>query len=139
MPRRMLAFLANTDTTAQIAANTVGHTVIPMGILATWLGYLPAVGAALVTTLGAIFYAIQIYESNTFQHWRSNHLMKRKARKLAKLRAKEKLVLAKIEALQTLKVARVEAQRVLSVAQADAAKIAAKSPVEIAEKQNPTI
>lgn len=119
--------------------NTVGHTLLPLGAVATLVGLLPTVLGVLVTSLGAIFYSIQIYESSTFRHWRMNHIMRKKARKLARLRAKERIVVAKIEALQTLKDARIEATSIMSTAKAEAAKVEAHTPVAIAEKQNPTI
>ena len=127
------------DTVPTTVINTVGHTFIPLGAFASIVGYLPVIGGLIVTLLGAVFYSIQIYESRTFQHWRTNHIMKSKARRLAKLRAKEKVLVAKIEAVEKIKAARSEARMLVDSATADAAKIVAQAPATIASKQNPTI
>lgn len=92
-------------------------TVSAGAIIGTLLGILPAAAAC-----GAfVWYLIQIYESRTFQHWINNRRTIWRARKLAKLRAQEKIVLAKIEALATVKAAERDARAKV----ADAATVAA--------------
>lgn len=99
----------------------VVDTVSAGAIIGTLLGLLPAAAA-----LGAFcWYMIQIYESRTFQHWINNRKIIWRARRLAKLRAQEKIVLAKIEALATVKAAEREARAKV----ADAATTAAVEQV----------
>jgi hypothetical protein len=97
----------------------VGHSLSTTAILGSLAGLFPPIAAV----AAVIWYTIQVYESRTFQHWYRNRQMVHRARKLAKLRAKEKIVLAKIEAIEKVRASRVEARELVESARADAAKI----------------
>lgn len=75
------------------------------GIVGTLFGYLPAIASV----LSIIWFGIQIYESRTFTHWKNNWIMKHKAKKIARLKAKEKVLAAQILAIETVRAAKVEA------------------------------
>lgn len=62
-------------------------------IIASVLGYLPALGAS----VALIWYLIQISESNTVQTWIKN----RRVRRLAKLKARAILLEAKLKQPET--------------------------------------
>ena len=86
---------------------------------AALVGWLPPIAAL----FGIVVCAITIYESKTFQHWKRNRVLKHRAKKLAKLRAKEKLVIAEIQALETLRAAKVEASEMVADAKSEAAQL----------------
>lgn len=86
-------------------------------ILGTILGDLPYVAAL----AGMIWYTIQIWESRTVQHWWRNHQMILKAKKITKLRAKEKVIVAQLEALEIKRQARVIARDKVEAAKVEAA------------------
>lgn len=112
--------------------NALKHVVDTLSvgaIIGALIGVLPAVAAA-----GAfIWYLIQIYESRTCQHWLANRRMIQRARKLAKLRAQEKMVLAQIEALATVKTAERAARAKVADAAVEAAKEVAHTETLIQE------
>lgn len=83
----------------------IGHSLSLGVIVATLAQFLPAFAAA----AAAIWYAVQIYESDTCQHWLEKRRMKHKARKIASLRAQQKVLLAELEALEIVREARVVA------------------------------
>lgn len=98
-------------------------------IIGALIGVLPAIAAA-----GAfVWYLIQIYESRTVQHWLANRKMVQRARKLAKLRAQEKMVLAQIEALATVKTAERAARAKVADAATEAAKEVIQAETQIKE------
>ena len=94
------------------------------GIKLAWT-WLPSVIGAIGGFFAGVFYVVQLYESRTFQHWKNNFLAKYRAKKLAKLKAREKIVLAQIKALEKIRHARVEAREIVAEATADAAKLLA--------------
>lgn len=95
----------------------LGHGASVAVILATLASLLPAFAAL----AAIIWYAVQIYESDTCQKWIEKRRMKRKAALIARLRAKQRVVLAELEALTLVRDARVVAERKVSVATAEAA------------------
>ena len=99
-------------------------------IVGSLLGYLPPAAAF----LALIWYAIQIWESRTIQHWWRNRVEVRRAKKLVKLRAREKILVAKIEALAQVRAARVEARDKVEQAKVEAAKLQVHEEAEIAAK-----
>jgi len=99
-------------------------------IIGTILGDLPYVAAL----AGMVWYTIQIWESRTVQHWWRNRQMVRKAKKIARLRAKEKVIVAQLEALETIRQARVDARTKVEVAKVEAAKLEAHEATETAIK-----
>jgi len=102
------------DTTSSF---TKGIDVIAVGsIVGTIVGWLPTIAAV----LSIIWFCIQISESHTFVHWKNNWLMRRKAAKIARLRAKEKILSAQIAAIETVRSAKVEAREKVATAKAEA-------------------
>jgi hypothetical protein len=99
-------------------------------IVATIAGYLPILAAM----IALFWYCIQIWESRTVQHWYQNRKMIRKARKIAQLKAKEKVISAQLDALETIRQAKVEARDKLEIAKVEAAKLQLKQETEAEEK-----
>ena len=97
----------------------LGQILSSATILASLLGFIAPV-AALV---GLVFYSIQIWESRTMQHWVDNRRMLYRAHKIARLRAKEKVITAKLEALEVVRHARIRARDKVAHAQAEAAQL----------------
>ena len=108
----------------------VGDVVSAGVIVGSFFGYVPIAAAF----AGMIWYSIQIWESRTIQHWWRNRQEVKKARKLVKLRAKEKVLVAKIEALAQVRAAQVLARDKVEQARVEAASIQAHEDVRIAEK-----
>jgi hypothetical protein len=106
------------------------HIPILTSIVVSLLGLLPYIGIAASGVVGFIFYTIQIYESKTYQQWRHDRTIKKQARRLAKLRAEEKLILARIDAIETVRVAKVEAAEMMEREKVEAAKLVAKEPAQ---------
>lgn len=111
----------------------VGHSLSGTAILGSLVGLFPPIAAA----AAFIWYLIQVYESRTFQHWFRNRQMKYRAKKLAKLRAQEKIVLAKIEAIEKVRLANVEARELVETAKVDAAKLVLKEQTDTKENMPP--
>ena len=103
-------------------------------IVGTILGDLPYVAAL----AGMIWYTIQIWESRTVQHWWRNRQMILKAKKITKLRAKEKVIVAQLEALEIKRQARVIARDKVEVAKVEAAKLEVHEATETAIKSGET-
>lgn len=97
-------------------------------VLASFAGWLPPVASifAIVVCL------ITIYESRTFTRWWANHIRCQRAKKLARLRAKEKLVIAEIMALETKRAAKVEASEMVLDAAATAAQLVVREAAAVA-------
>ena len=110
-------------------ATYVGDVISAGAIVGSFLGYFPIVAAL----AGFVWYVIQIWESRTVQHWWRNRQEIKKAKKLVRLRAKEKILIAKIEALAQVKAARIEARDKVEAAKVEAAKLQAHEEVKIAE------
>lgn len=94
-------------------ANVLGTAAI----IGTIIGWLPAIAAA----VAVIFYCIQIWESATVRHYLANRKMVRKAKKIAKLRAREKIITAQLAALETVRQAKAIAKETVAIATAEAA------------------
>lgn len=108
----------------------VGDSLSVVVVIGTLLQYLPAM-AALATVIWTL---IRIYETRTFQHWNNNRLMKKRARKLIKLRAKAVKAQAALDAIEHLAQARSEARDIVSAAATTAAKLAVQENAEIEKK-----
>lgn len=85
-------------------------------------GWFPVIAAA----VAACFYLIQIWESHTIQHWYRNRRMVIQAKRVAKLKARAKVLAARLEAEEKLRDATREARDTV-------ARVAAESEKEIAE------
>ena len=99
-------------------------------IVGSLLGYLPLAAAF----LALIWYVIQIWESRTVQHWWRNRVEIKRAKKLVRLRAKEKVLVAKIEALAKVRAARVEARDKIEEAKVEAARLQVHEEADIAAR-----
>lgn len=111
-------------------------TVAAASIIGTMMGWLPYV-AAIVST---IYFMIMIYESHTYTIWRENRMIKRRARKIAKLKAKEKVLSAEILAMEAVRSAKGAARMLLADAKTEAAldvvQDQLKSDIETLEKKS---
>lgn len=107
----------------QYLDNPWGHVVAIGSWLLTLAGFLPSL-AALV---GVVYYVIQVYESNTCQKWLEKKRQTRKTRRLARLKAEQKVLVAEIDALEVVREARAIAAEKVAVAAHEAAKEVAKS------------
>lgn len=94
-----------------------GHIIAILSLLGSLLALLPAV----VALFAAVYYVIQIYESDTTQKWLEKRRMVRKARRIARLRAEQKVLLAELEALEVVREARVIATSKIAAAAHEAA------------------
>ena len=82
--------------------------IIALGtLLASLAGWLPY---AAIAALPSLYYAVMLWETRTFVHFRNNWRQKHIARKYVKLKQREKVTLAKLEAIELLRSARVEAR-----------------------------
>lgn len=100
-------------------------------VISTIVGYLPAIAAIICV----LWYLIQIWESRTVQHWWRNRQMVRKAKRIARLKAKEKVIVAQLEALETLRQARVDARDKVELAKVEAAKLVAHETTEAVTRE----
>ena len=98
-------------------------------IIGTFIGWFPYIAAF----AAFVWYVIQIWESRTIQHWWTNRRMIQKARKIAKLKAKEKVIAAKLLALQTVRAAQKEAKAIVTEATVEATKLQAAQERELIE------
>lgn len=105
--------------------------------LGTLFAALSGIAPPIAALLSAVWFAVQIYESRTFQHWKRNRQMKSRAKKLAKLRAREKVTLAEIEAIERLRHARSEALEIVAAARAEADALIAHEAADMAAANTP--
>lgn len=110
--------------------HVVGDVVSAGAVIGSFLGYLPVA----VAFIALIWYIIQIWESRTVQHWWRNRQLIRKAKKITRLRAREKVIVAQLEALESIRQARVEARDKVEMAKVEAAKLQVHEETEIAAK-----
>jgi hypothetical protein len=118
-----------------------GHVVVQASphvasigaLIASFIGWLPAI----VALIPAIYYLILIWESSTVQHYIRNLRMRRKARRIARLKAKAKVVQAELEAEEVVRVARVEAREKVKVAAHEAAQLVVEESLKTEQKMPP--
>ena len=104
----------------------VGNAVSLAAIAGTLAGWLPLFAAV----VAVIWYSIQIWESATVRHYLSNRQTIRKAKKIAKLRARAKVIAASLDALEVVRAAKAEAKEKVAVAAAEAAKQVAEESIQ---------
>lgn len=68
----------------QFPINKAVDAVAVGSILGTMAGWLPAIAAA----ISAVYFGLQIYESRTFTRWNEGRKARKKARQVARLKAK---------------------------------------------------
>lgn len=104
----------------------VAHVFGAGTIAATIAGVFPPIAAF----FAFLFYMVQLWESSTVQHYVRNKRMVWKARKVARLRAKEKVITAQLEALEVVRQARTEAKELVATAAAEAEKLKVKEETD---------
>lgn len=105
--------------------NIVTHSAATGGVVATLLGLLPTVLGVVATALAALWYSIQLYESDTVQKWLSRRRAMYKSRRLARLKAEQKILVAEIDAIEVLREAKAVATEKVEVAKHEATRQAA--------------
>ena len=104
---------------------TLFGTLVASFIAHVW-GYLPGVVAVVGGSLAIVWYTIMIYESATVSTWRTEHAQSQKIKRIARLKAKEKVITAQLEALELKRsAAATAAELVRSAEQSAAEKVAA--------------
>lgn len=88
------------------AIGWAGSVVSTLAIIGTFIGWLPYIAAF----AAFVWYVIQIFESRTIQQWHAKKVLIRRTRKIAKLRAREKVIAAQLEALLKVEAAKREAK-----------------------------
>ena len=112
-----------------VSSHIVEHTIFGAALAAGFMGLVPFFLNIIASIAMFIWVAICIKESRTYIHWTRNRKMKKNARRLTRLRAKEKIVIAKIEAADRLRQARVEARALIDHEIAEAAKLVAQNDI----------
>lgn len=97
-------------------SHITGHVISFFALAGSLAGILPA----LAGLVAMVWYAIQVYESQTVRHWLANRSMSKKAKRILTLRAKEKIIIAELEALELVRAAKIEAREKIAVAHAEA-------------------
>ena len=105
---------------------SIAGTFAVIGTIVGWLPYF----AALVAFL---WYVIQLWESRTVQYWWNSRQMARRLRKIAKLKAREKIITARLIGLQTVHAAREEARTVAASAAIEATRLQVEEERKIIE------
>ena len=109
--------------------HVVEHGALAGVLIAGFIGFLPTVLTIIGSAAAFIWFVICIKESRTYIEWRRNRLSHKHAKRLMKLRAREKVVLAKIEAAELVRAARVAARDLLEHEIAEAAKLVAQNDI----------
>lgn len=103
--------------------NPVPHILASGGIVATILGVLPQIIGVFAAVVAMCYYSICMWESRTVQHWYNNRKLVQKAKRVARIRAEQKVLLAELEALEVVREARAVAAEKVEAAKAEAAKL----------------
>ncbi len=109
------------------------HLVSIGAMIAAFVGWLPA----LLALIPAFYYVILIWESSTVQHYLRNRRMRRKAKRVAKLRAQAKVVQAQLDAEDIVRSARTEAREKVAHAAVEAKKQVHDETLAAEEKMPP--
>ncbi len=105
--------------------NPMQHPIqagVDLGIFGIIVASLMSVVPPIAAILGLLYYAIQVYESKTVQHWLLDRRQKHAARRLRKLEARRKVIVAEIEAAELVRSASAAAMEQVAVAKAEALK-----------------
>lgn len=89
------------------------------------LGYWPYWSGGLASVAALIYYVLTVLQMPIVQVYLKDRAVVKKAKRLAKLEAAQKITAAKIEALTTVKHAQAHADETMETAKAEAAKIIA--------------
>ena len=84
------------------------------------IGYLPVIITCVAGVLAACMYAVTLWESKTVQHWMNNRRQIKMAKKVARLKAKQKVLEAELTAVEKVRLARHEARELVESAKSEA-------------------
>lgn len=102
--------------------SSAGHAAAIGSVAAAYFGWLSPLAAGVAAILGALYWALSLYEMRTVQNWKLRFIQARRTKKLAKLhQAAVKRQIAQITALEKLRADKVEASELVATA-ADEAK-----------------
>lgn len=113
--------------TPNLVGDVFAGTTLFGAIMNHFWAVLPTVVTVLGGSLAILWYCIQVWESKTCQQWNLKRQARLKAAKIAKLRAKEKIIAAQLEALELRRAAAATATELVAVAAADAKQDVAKA------------
>jgi hypothetical protein len=108
----------------------IGHVMSLGALSAVYFSWITPVAAAVGAILVVVFYVLTICQMPLVKKWHTDAIVRRRTKKLARLRASEKLVLAKIQALEKKRAGRVEARELIADAAADAAQLVVHAATE---------
>lgn len=106
--------------TPTIVGDVAAGTTLLGAIMNHFWTVLPGIVTVLGGSLAILWYCIQVWESKTCQTWHLRRLARNKAAKIAKLKAKERVITAQLEALELRRAAAATATELVAVAAADA-------------------
>ena len=101
----------------------IGHSAAIGAVASAYFGWLPPLVAGAAALLGAIYWALSVYEMRTVQNWKLRFIQARRTKKLARLQAAEKRLIAQITALEKLRADKVEAKELVATAADEAAQL----------------
>jgi hypothetical protein len=138
-PERIPVLAVPPDVSPGFLSPDVATQLVPHGasigaIIGALMGWLPA----FIALIPAAYYGILIYESKTVQGWLHRRFERKSRKRIAKLRAKAKVVSAQLEAAEMVRSAKVEAVDKVAVAVADAKQLVTNTAVQTAVEQAQT-
>jgi|ERR1700676_4064636 len=95
-----------------------------------FVGYLSGMLPVFVAFIPSVWCLICIWESSTVQHWVRNRRMIYKAHRIARLKAREKVIMAQLDALEVIREARTIAKEKVAIAEHEAAKLVVTEDTE---------
>jgi dipeptide/tripeptide permease len=112
--------IADVAASPQLTSGTLATTLVGT-YLGHAVGYLPGFVAVVGGMLAIVWYSVMLWESKTVQDWHAKSSARRKMKKIANLKAQEKIITAQLAALEVRRVAREDAADKVQAATADAA------------------
>jgi hypothetical protein len=100
----------------QLTFNKALDAAATVSIVGSMIGWLPYIASV----LSIIWFLIQISESHTVVAWRDARKTRRRAKKIARLRAQEKILSAEIIAMETVRSAKADARELVATAKVEA-------------------
>jgi hypothetical protein len=122
--------------TASIAVHLGSVSLFGVSIVGI-IGYLPIFITSIAGILACCMYAVTFYESKTVQHWLNNRRQLKMAKKVAKLKAKQKILEAELVAVEKVRMARSEARELVESAKSEAFIAQTQEATEAATKIPP--
>lgn len=122
MPSAPLALPSPT----MVGDTAAGFTLVGAILNHIWT-FLPGIVTVAGGIMAILWYGIQAWESKTCQDWHLRRLARRKAFKIAKLQAKQKVVAAQLDALELRRAAAATATELVATASAIATQEVARA------------